>query len=68
MRLWLPDAQEEQNLSNYQVVRREECLQSFHLEHLYMRLQTQTTSHLRRFGNDFSREGQWLFKTLKFEI
>ena len=25
------DAQEEQNLSNYQVVRREECLQSFHL-------------------------------------
>ena len=31
MRLWLSDAQEEQNLSNYQVVRREECLQSFHL-------------------------------------
>ena len=31
MRLWLPDAQEEQYLSNCQVVRREECLQSFHL-------------------------------------
>ena len=31
MCLWLPDAQEEQYLSSYQVVFREECLQSFHL-------------------------------------
>ena len=27
-----------------------------------------TTSYLCRFGNDFFREMQWLFKTLKFEI
>ena len=33
-----------------------------------MRFRTQTTSHLRCFGHDFSREMKWLFKTLKFEI
>ena len=56
MRLWLPDTQEERYLSSYQVVRCEGCLQSFHLSHVYMRFQTQTTSHLCRFGDDFSRE------------
>ena len=56
MRLWLPDTQEERYLSNYQVVRCEGCLQSFDLSHIYMRFHTQTTSHLCRFGDDFSRE------------
>ena len=58
MRSWLPDTQEERYLSNYQVVRCEglRCLQSLHLSHVYMRFQTQTTSHLCRFGDDFSRE------------
>ena len=56
MRLWLSDTQEERYLSSYQVVRCEGRLQSFHLSLVYMRFQTQTTSHLCRFGDDFSRE------------